>query len=725
MRPVMLTVVLAAAMTVGAAAPSLAGAGAGGVREVAGEGPCNRPSWIAGTVELCEGALVYRDYVYDDYGADTGVPFATSTGTLSRPAGDERYPTGAEATADLIDLTVELDGDEVVATFELNAAYDDVGMLAALAIDTDPGAGTGGGSWPGLDVASDGWDEVWVFDDVDPETNLVVGRLPMPDGDTWRLQAATAQPDGNVMNVAFRGVDEEAAATAQENLAGTTDHGNWWEDLQSDALATGDISAFGTTVEVADLRDGVTRAAEVGPGMHERVYTSAYTLPPGEGMTYQAIPGRGTGGAAPAFAQNFNYLGRYQPYGIYLPDTPGPHGLQFVAHGSNQNHGSFVNQPGFQATYADDLDRIIAVPLARGPNGYWSDISERDGLDVLADVLAHYDIDEDQLFMSGYSQGGYATFRMAELYPDLWAGFTAWVGFTGDAGNTPAGEGDVGLVTAGAVGNVIDYVGNLRHVPGSMIYGTADELVHVTSAEAMAQQFRDRDQPYTYYQHPTGDHFAFAILDDWQKEGEDSRGLTRVERPTRVTYRTDPALGSPDYDILHDRAYWVSQLRGRDAGALEVDLTSAGCGGTIPTFTTGRDAGDAPIPWVSDFRDITGSEPVPQADRIEGSLDNVTSLTIDVDGACLSDGAIAYTLTTDGPATVTFSDGREVRLAASGEHTGITAAATGASGDTALPATDIASGDVPAGALPATGGGLVLVGLPLLWGGVLLGHRRR
>lgn len=707
MRTHLLLGLVVATALAAAPAAGAAGGAAGGAVDLPGEGPCHRPSWIAGTVEYCEGALVYRDYVYDDYGADTGAAFASSTGTLSRPAGDERYPVGAEATADLIDLTLEVVDDELRATFELNALYEASQTIAALAIDTDPDADTGGGDWPGLDVASDGWDVVATFDEGDPETNLIIGTLPLPAGDTWRVQAVTAQADGNVMNVAFRGVDEEAASTAQESVSGLTDHGYWWEDRQSDALAAGDISEFGEVVQVADLTRAVTRPATVGPGLHERVYTSAYTLPPGEGMSYTPIDGRGTGGAAPAFAQNFHYFGRYQPYGLYVPDAPGPHGLQFVAHGSNQNHGALVNQPGFQATFGDDLNRIIAVPLARGPNGYWSDISERDGLDVLADVLAHYDIDEDQLFMSGYSQGGYATFRMAQLYPHLWAGFITWVGFTGDMGNTSTGEGDAGLVTAGAIHNAVDYVGNLRHVFGSMIFGTADELVHVTSAEAMADQFRQRDFAYRYYQHPAGDHFAFAILDEWQKEGEDTRGLTRVERPARVTFRTDPAQGNPDYDIRHDRAYWVRDLRGRGDGPLEVDLTSSGCGGEIPVVTAGRDAGPDPIPWVSDFHEVTGSEPVAEADRIEGALTNVASFTIDTTDACLSEGAVTYTVTTDGPTTLALSDGRLLTLDAAGEHRGLLPALRGADapGDTT-------EGGAPT--LPATGGGLVPLALACL-----------
>ncbi|MBW3657703.1 MAG: prolyl oligopeptidase family serine peptidase [Actinobacteria bacterium] len=692
---------------------------AGGYADLPGEGPCHRPSWIAGTVEYCDGALVYRDYVYDDYGADTGQAFASSTGTLSRPAGDERYPVGAEATADLIDLTLEVVGDELRATFELNALYEPGQTIAALALDTDPGAATGGGAWPGLDVASDGWDVFAAFDEGDPETNLIVGTLPLPAGDTWRVQAATAQAaDGNVMNVAFRGVDEQAGSTMQESVSGMTDHGYWWEDLQSDALHAGDISDFGEVVRVSDLTGGVTRAAAVGPGLHERVYTSAYTLPPGEGMSYTPIPGRGTGGASPTFAQNFHYFGKYQPYGIYLPEEAGPHGLQFVAHGSNQNHGAFVNQPGFQRTFAHDLDRVIAVPLARGPHGYWSDVSERDGLDVLADVLAHYAIDEDQLFMSGYSQGGYATFRMAQLYPHLFAGFITWVGFTGDAGNNPSGEGDAGLVTAGAIHNAVDYVGNLRHVPGSMIFGTADELVHVTSAEAMAQEFRARDFPYRYYQHPTGDHFVFAVADDWRKEGEDTRGRTRVERPARVVFRTDPAQGNPDYRILHDRAYWVSALRGIEEGALSVDLTSAGCGGSIPTVTAGRDAGTEPVPWVSDFHEVTGHRDLEQANRLQGTLANVASLTVDVAGACLTTDAVPYALTTDGPVTVTLTDGRVLTLAAVGEHTGTIPAAAGPA-----PAPADAGDTAADGPLPATGGGLALTAIGLLAGAAALRRR--
>ena len=91
---------------------------------------CNEQSWFAGVTEICNGVLVYRDYVYDDYGADTGLlspspallnlasrggqlgnPLANTPGLLSPTAGDSRYPAGAESTADLIELRLSRQGN--------------------------------------------------------------------------------------------------------------------------------------------------------------------------------------------------------------------------------------------------------------------------------------------------------------------------------------------------------------------------------------------------------------------------------------------------------------------------------------------------------------------------------------------------------------------------------------------------------------------------------------
>src|SRR3954468_5378976 len=71
-----------------------AGAGAAGPSF---EQPCGGSSWVGGTTNVCSGVVTYRDYVYDDEGADRGdLGYNEGTqnafGTLAHPAGDLRYP---------------------------------------------------------------------------------------------------------------------------------------------------------------------------------------------------------------------------------------------------------------------------------------------------------------------------------------------------------------------------------------------------------------------------------------------------------------------------------------------------------------------------------------------------------------------------------------------------------------------------------------------------------
>jgi predicted esterase len=451
------------------------------------------------------------------------------------------------------------------------------------------------------------------------------------------------------------------------------DAGSWFEDRQAAALGTGDISSFGQTVAVADLKGGVTRRQGVGTGLRERVYTSDYTVPPGEGRNEAGVPGRGNGGGTGppiGFEQTFQYLGRYQPYGIYVPKQAAPHGMQMVFHGSSSVLSGLINQPGMQQRFGEELNRVLVVPEARGQNGFGSDISERDLLDVMADVQANYGIDRNKVFAGGYSQGGYITYRMATLFPDRFAGAVDWVGFTGDDENgTPAqGQG----YTAGAVGNVIDFVGNLRRVPTFMLYSGADELVHANTAVAMDDAFKATDNVFTFYTHPAAEHLTYAALDDWRKEAADTRGLTLVHDPPRVTYRTATFLDDPALGIVHDQAYWVADIRQRKAAYEDVDLTTFGCGGSVPVTQTGTGSGSDPVPWTSDFRRQTGLKELPKRAALEGTLTNVASLTIDAGRTCLK-SKLSYSIKTDGPVTVAFNDGRRLRLNGAGTHKGVLA----------------------------------------------------
>ena len=661
--------------------------------------PCGRTSWLAGTTELCSGALVYRDYVMDDYGAQVPLDPTSNTvllGALSPTAGDARYPDSSRAgTADLVDLTLRIAGDRLVAVFELNALYEPGSTIAALAVDTDGSALTGTAQWDGVDdLPISGFEVARTATSGDVEANTITLEMPVPPGDRWRLAAVTAQGDGTVMNVAFRGIDETSNLDPADPLAQST----WWEDEQAAALAARDISAFTTTVDVADLRSGVTRRADqAAAGYHSRVFSSAHTIGSGEGYTYDPLPGR-HGDTNNPCEQYFHSLGRYQPYSVYVPEELPPRpGLQLFLHGCNANHSSQIGSPGFQTQFGDELGRVIVAPLGRGPVGFYSDISEADVLEAVADADAVHRFDPDRQFMSGYSMGGYGAMRLAALYPDRWAGLTNWVGFTGDATNNPAGPSPTEF-PSGAVGNVIDLLGNLEHIPSENLYAGADYLVQSSSALALGLRLREVGVDHRFYFHPAAEHLTFVVLDEWRKEADRSKGRSLVRNPPRVRFRTDAALAYPEYGLQHDRAYWTSQIRPVTAGYSDVDLTTAACGGSLPVRTAANNAGPSPVPWVSDELNPTGATPL-QGDRLTGTLTNVASLVVDAAATCLTGKDVAYSLTTSGPATLRLTDGRVLALPAAGVHEGVLAAST------ARPAPGAAgagAGQAPGADAPAT-----------------------
>src|SRR2546427_7933248 len=122
---------------------------AGRTSAAAGPAGCGTGSWIAGTVDICAGELVYRDYVYDDYGAQ-GTSQPPSTGSLSNPTGTQSYPNPDHNTvnnyADIAAIRLRVSGGQLLVSFELNSLFDANSTVVALAIDTDDNAATGGGT---------------------------------------------------------------------------------------------------------------------------------------------------------------------------------------------------------------------------------------------------------------------------------------------------------------------------------------------------------------------------------------------------------------------------------------------------------------------------------------------------------------------------------------------------------------------------------------------------
>jgi hypothetical protein len=242
-----------------------------------------------------------------------------------------------------------------------------------------------------------------------------------------------------------------------------------------------------------------------------------------------------------------------------------------------------------------------------------------------------------------------------------------------------------------------------------LLYSAGDELVHVTSAKGMADAYAATDNEYQFFLHPAAEHLTYAALDDWTKEAAYTKDLKRSVNPPRVSFRTAEFLGSPTFGISQDKAYWVSQIRGREGGIAyqDVDLTTAACGGSVPVLEDTTGAGPDPVPWISQGQEAVSTAPGPSDHALAGALTNVASLEVDVAAACLAGRPVSYSLTTDGPVTVSLSDGRSVRLPEAGTHVGEVAGAapsgTSPGGGTATGTPDAAAPSPDVGPLPATG----------------------
>ena len=76
-----------------------------------------RPTLISGTSRLDHGEWIYTDFVYDDYGADTGPASGQpNVVSLAPTAGDARYPDGkayADNAADIVEVRVRAVGKDL------------------------------------------------------------------------------------------------------------------------------------------------------------------------------------------------------------------------------------------------------------------------------------------------------------------------------------------------------------------------------------------------------------------------------------------------------------------------------------------------------------------------------------------------------------------------------------------------------------------------------------
>jgi predicted esterase len=696
-------------------------------------------SGLGGTTQISNGELVYQDHLYDDLGAHTQQR-AEQYGTVQNPTGDVRYPTDdaryGRNAADLLELRLTTDGTDLFVLARLNTLKVDDSTVVALALDTTEDTRTATGvTWPhGAGVDVPGADHVitlWgtggdVTDlrtnsstdvetavDTSNDDNAIEARIPLrtldvsPD-QSLRVWAATGLWTGDAwMPIALRqsatepgGASPTKATPPIFNVA-FRDHetGSFFEELQSAALAAGDLEPFSTPVDLADLTGEIDRPYRPESGRFYAVILDTgieidddQHTTGGEGVAYTGMPGRFEGAAGAALAQEFNFFGRHQPYGLYLPKAHGDgkeHPAALVLHGLGGSHASYNKGPGFLADMGEGEgtglpSMYLITPLARG-SSFYADWGEAETLRVLEDAHRRAAIDDDRLYLTGYSMGGYGVYRLASLYPDRFAAAGVWAGYTGEVTGSyltpvaspvsnPVGRPNQGKAN---IGDPVMTMENLRHLPLMLSSGTNDEIVPTPGQYATINRLRALGYRNRWDLYPGYDHFAFGLLDTWQTVRAYLGDQRRADAPRHITHRFSDGWTLPDvastYGLDHGNAWWLHDLTMRettdDAFTLAtVDAVSHGIAGGEPTVVDAPPtAATEPTPHT--IHDLSWAAPAvtePASNQLDLTLTGVGAGRIDLAPAGLSLCGLTLVLTTDGPVALTLTSPVTTRVFVTG-----------------------------------------------------------
>ena len=539
---------------------------------------------VAGGVTYGEHEIVLTDHPFDDHGAnidgDDGISgnpaenyeMLHGAGAAGGAAGDYLYPSDPELVgnaADIIEVRLGLDTDAWYVLVQLNALLEpektgieitlhdpntdgppttllmhgDTALLGEVPVELVP------------DALQNTFEARIPFEVFEPADDMdVVVSAGVWDGDGWHHPAP-----GTQALPAF-----DLALTVSEGPA------SYWADRAQSAMLAGIYPVDPWRVDFEGLRCTgpcprfIVRRGPRAPFV--RVFRSAQDL--GEGVVPQTRYSQ---------SDSFDYRlyrSPYQPYSVYVPlgAEHGPAPVLFLLHFLGGNHRSFgITSWGREMKeWADRLDAIIVTPLARGEAGWYEGEAEIDVFEVWRDLARQYNLDVERIYLTGMSMGGYGTWRLGQLYPDLFARAIAWSGPPTPYSiwaaptpvmyphqNPPACDRDA----EGCGLTLMDLIGNASNLPYLVVHGGADELVPAAGIEGWMGDYAASELPHRYVFYPgrrhetsfpgTTGHHVLSWLYDLP---------TRVTDPAEVRYRIVRDFFQPDFGIAYDGAYWLNDM---------------------------------------------------------------------------------------------------------------------------------------------------------------------
>jgi hypothetical protein len=657
------------------------------------------PILVSGSAAYRDGEYLYQDYIYDDHGAtgdpDPNNPLGPSADLYSPPAGTVTYPTDpiyGDNAADLVEFRVKPLDDATAFRVTLNTLKQPARTGVTIAIGSSDAAV----AWPhGAGVSSPAAMFVTVHGTSAELIDAASGKalaapslktdlarrqieLRIPHS-TWNPGTAKVRvevgvglwdPDaasymapqpgqgddktpggGSPAGAALFNVgprfneplpDITAVPTYSmgDSAVGGMEQAAWWrEKEQATALTTGDVSEFHADVDFGKLAAKTDdNSAVPTTGTMNRILASHYQF--GQGYDNSKVCFDLAAGFSAGAKCIGRMIGQLQPYTIYVPKKPQPadgYGMTLLLHSLSANYNQYENSKNESQLGERGAGSIVITPAGRGPDGFYAGIAEADTFEVWADVASRYKLDPDWTVVSGYSMGGFGTYRLLARYPDLFAR---------------------GFSVVGIPGTVNDQLASLRNTPILAWNSGADELVRIDESEQAVKDLTAAGLRFVEHLHPTADHLTLATNDEYGP-GAEWLGSHRVDRnPAHVSFVVDPTEDSSAATAVADHAYWASGLSVRDPKKAEIGSFDArseafGVGDGKPTGVAqgaGTLDGGAhgPTPYIERSQDWTAPPSTPVADKLDVVARNVATATVDAARARLS-CAPTLNVDSDGP----------------------------------------------------------------------------
>jgi len=184
-------------------------------------------------------------------------------------------------------------------------------------------------------------------------------------------------------------------------------------------------------------------------------------------------------------------------YLLYLPegyaDTKAKWPLMLFLHGAGER-GSDLNKvalhgpPKMIAKEGKRFPFIIASPQCP-KDGWWSSALQLAALDaLLTELVSHYRIDTDRIYVTGLSMGGFGTWSMAAAYPNRFAAIAPICG----GGNQATAK-------------------KIAHLPIWVFHGGKDTVVPTARSQEMVDALKKAGSDVRFTIYPEAGH------DSWTK----------------------------------------------------------------------------------------------------------------------------------------------------------------------------------------------------------------